>query len=262
MGRPLGGWGSKSRRRRKEGRRRRGRRGRRECREGGIEEGGVGGGCREGGVLRECRECRRCRSEKESSRKCGGGAEASLAQSRPKRKLGSASTPPRSEYIKLTPPRTIPSPRRTDPPPSQSPAMSRTLFRSLEPLLSSARVQFRPSASGPLRALQRRRYARSPADDPNFTSVLDRPSPLVRSGQKGHGPGILVLGLLLSPLPPPPLPSPSPSSPSSSSFPSLFLLPHTHTPTTNTPLPPQPRSQSPPSSSAPGSCAASAGKPT
>lgn len=88
--------------------------------------------------------------------------------------------------------------------------MSRALFRSLEPLLSSVRIQFRRS---PARALQRRRYARSPADDPNFTSILDQPPQLVRSGQKKHGPGILVLGLLpLSSSHSPPPPSSSASN--------------------------------------------------
>lgn len=176
-------------------------------------------------------------------------AGARLAQSRPKRKLGCDITIP--EYRDFPPQNEPPPPQRPDPPKENPPpislpppAMKHTLFRSLEPLLSSARVQFRPSASGPLRALQRRRYARSPADDPNFTSVLDRPPQLVRSGQKKHGPGILVLGLPLPllPLPPSLLPSSSPTP----------LLT----------LPPQPQSQSPPSSSAPGSCAVSAGKPT
>ncbi|ERS98155.1 hypothetical protein HMPREF1624_04936 [Sporothrix schenckii ATCC 58251] len=35
-----------------------------------------------------------------------------------------------------------------------------------------------------------------PADDPNFTSILDNPPELVRSGGRRHGPGLIVLALI------------------------------------------------------------------
>ncbi|KAI5777371.1 SURF-family protein [Geopyxis carbonaria] len=38
-----------------------------------------------------------------------------------------------------------------------------------------------------------RRFASSPADQPEFQSILDQPAQLVRSGKKKHGPGLLVL---------------------------------------------------------------------
>jgi surfeit locus 1 family protein len=41
-----------------------------------------------------------------------------------------------------------------------------------------------------------RRYAYSnPADDPNFTSIVDNPPQLVRSGKR-HGPGLIILALI------------------------------------------------------------------
>lgn len=44
----------------------------------------------------------------------------------------------------------------------------------------------------------RPRRARQAADDPNFTSILDNPPDLVRSGRK-HGPGLIILGTCPSP---------------------------------------------------------------
>ncbi|CAK7203783.1 surf-like protein [Sporothrix eucalyptigena] len=38
--------------------------------------------------------------------------------------------------------------------------------------------------------------APQPADDPNFTSILDNPPELVRSGGKKHGPGLIILALI------------------------------------------------------------------
>lgn len=35
-----------------------------------------------------------------------------------------------------------------------------------------------------------------PADDPNFTSILDNPPELVRSGGRRHGPGLIILALI------------------------------------------------------------------
>lgn len=35
-----------------------------------------------------------------------------------------------------------------------------------------------------------------PADDPNFTSILDNPPELVRSGGRKHGPGLIILALI------------------------------------------------------------------
>ncbi len=37
------------------------------------------------------------------------------------------------------------------------------------------------------------RRAREPADDPNFSSIIDAAPQLVRSGRK-HGPGLILLG--------------------------------------------------------------------
>ena len=38
--------------------------------------------------------------------------------------------------------------------------------------------------------------APQPADDPNFTSILDNPPELVRSGGRKHGPGLIILALI------------------------------------------------------------------
>ncbi|KAI9700915.1 MAG: surf-like protein [Bogoriella megaspora] len=46
-----------------------------------------------------------------------------------------------------------------------------------------------------LRRQQQQRFAHSPADDPNFTSVVDGPAKLVRTGRK-HGFGIIILALI------------------------------------------------------------------
>lgn len=37
------------------------------------------------------------------------------------------------------------------------------------------------------------RRARQPADDPGFTSIVDNPPELVRTGRR-HGPGLIILG--------------------------------------------------------------------
>ncbi len=39
----------------------------------------------------------------------------------------------------------------------------------------------------------RRRRAKQPAEEADFTSVLDHPPQLVRTGRR-HGPGLLILG--------------------------------------------------------------------
>ena len=41
---------------------------------------------------------------------------------------------------------------------------------------------------------QQRRYAQTAVDDPNFTSIVDHPAKLVRTGRK-HGYGIIILGI-------------------------------------------------------------------
>lgn len=40
---------------------------------------------------------------------------------------------------------------------------------------------------------QQKRFAHTPADDPNWISVADHPAKLVRTGQR-HGPGLIILG--------------------------------------------------------------------
>lgn len=69
--------------------------------------------------------------------------------------------------------------------------MNRSLLRILKPILTPKRPQFRPPTATP-----RRHYANSPADDPNFTSILDQPPQLIRSGRKRHGPGLIVLAAI------------------------------------------------------------------
>ncbi|KAI9754443.1 MAG: hypothetical protein M4579_004711 [Chaenotheca gracillima] len=41
-----------------------------------------------------------------------------------------------------------------------------------------------------------RRLASTPANEPGFTSIIDNPPKLVRSGQKRHGPGLIILALI------------------------------------------------------------------
>ena len=45
-----------------------------------------------------------------------------------------------------------------------------------------------------VRCSSQRRFAHTPADDPNFMSIVDNPPILIRSGRR-HGPGLIVLGM-------------------------------------------------------------------
>ncbi|KAI9860011.1 MAG: surf-like protein [Trichoglossum hirsutum] len=42
---------------------------------------------------------------------------------------------------------------------------------------------------------QQKRFSHSPADDPNFSSIVDNPPTLVKTGRR-HGPGLIVLALV------------------------------------------------------------------
>ncbi|KAI9779858.1 MAG: surf-like protein [Geoglossum umbratile] len=46
-----------------------------------------------------------------------------------------------------------------------------------------------------LRCNQQKRFSHSPADDPNFTSIVDHPPTLVKTGRR-HGPGLIILALI------------------------------------------------------------------
>ncbi|KAL1909461.1 surf-like protein [Sporothrix stenoceras] len=52
--------------------------------------------------------------------------------------------------------------------------------------MAARRKQQRPADAEPLQ----------PADDPNFTSILDNPPEIVRSGGRKHGPGLIILALI------------------------------------------------------------------
>lgn len=45
-----------------------------------------------------------------------------------------------------------------------------------------------------LRYQRGQRFARIPAEDPDFISIVDKPPNIVRSGRR-HGPGLIVLGI-------------------------------------------------------------------
>ncbi|KAI1748817.1 SURF1 family-domain-containing protein [Xylaria castorea] len=65
-------------------------------------------------------------------------------------------------------------------------------FRSVVP------QRHRKSSSSPRRPFTHtssRNEARQPGDDPNFTSILDHPPELVRTGRR-HGPGLIILALI------------------------------------------------------------------
>ncbi|KAI9875238.1 MAG: surf-like protein [Pleopsidium flavum] len=51
-----------------------------------------------------------------------------------------------------------------------------------------------PNCGQPSRPTQRR-FAHTPAEDPNFFSIVDNPPKLVKSGRR-HGPGLIVLALI------------------------------------------------------------------
>jgi hypothetical protein len=58
--------------------------------------------------------------------------------------------------------------------------------------LQNPRAQWRLQCAKTFRRHQRRFY-QNPADDPAFTSILDNPPQLMRSGKR-HGPGLIILG--------------------------------------------------------------------
>ncbi|KAL2261599.1 hypothetical protein VTK26DRAFT_3808 [Humicola hyalothermophila] len=80
-----------------------------------------------------------------------------------------------------------------------------TLLRSLQtqkrPIRTTLNKWPKPSSSttrcSPRRPVSNtpRRPSRQAADDPNFTSIVDNPPELVRTGRK-HGPGLIILALM------------------------------------------------------------------
>lgn len=50
---------------------------------------------------------------------------------------------------------------------------------------------------------QQRRFAQQLADDPHWVSEIDHPAKLVRTGNRNHGPGLIVLGSFACFLSPP-----------------------------------------------------------
>ena len=74
--------------------------------------------------------------------------------------------------------------------------MHRNFAKSLAlPLISKAvHISMARSSLIANRCVGQCRLAHNPADSPNFTSIVDNPPQLVKSGKK-HGPGLIVLGL-------------------------------------------------------------------
>ncbi len=75
---------------------------------------------------------------------------------------------------------------------------------SLRFLTSRRPATFRPSLRarpcsqcGGRLPIRQRRYAHTPADDPNFQSIVDNPPVLVKIGQR-HGKGLIVLSIPIS----------------------------------------------------------------
>lgn len=71
--------------------------------------------------------------------------------------------------------------------------------RPLQPLAHSSRVPqpSRPfSHTRPRTQQQQQPRYEQPADDPSFTSILDNPPQLVRSGRRRHGPGLIILAII------------------------------------------------------------------
>ncbi|KAK8851558.1 SURF1 family-domain-containing protein [Apiospora arundinis] len=99
-------------------------------------------------------------------------------------------------------------------------SVRQSLVRRLEaslrsPIQSSSRTATRPSPSFTLRnnvssssktttsqprprffSQTPRNSKQQPAEDPNFTSILDNPPQLVRTGGRRHGPGLIVLAII------------------------------------------------------------------
>jgi hypothetical protein len=74
---------------------------------------------------------------------------------------------------------------------TQPRSIGKPLLRWPQPNPSTARLPpRRPISSTPRRPKQA-------ADDPGFTSIVDNPPELVRSGRK-HGPGLIILGRYLT----------------------------------------------------------------
>jgi len=70
-----------------------------------------------------------------------------------------------------------------------SPIQRRCLHRFVAPQPSKSSPR-RPFSSSRPRSSEQRQ----PGDDPSFTSVLDNPPDLVRTGKR-HGPGLIILGM-------------------------------------------------------------------
>ncbi|KAI4870304.1 SURF1-domain-containing protein [Hypoxylon rubiginosum] len=80
---------------------------------------------------------------------------------------------------------------------------SHSIFRPPRPFSSSSSSSSSSNSRTPPNPILRRpfahtvpRPARPPAEDPSFTSILDNPPELVRTGRRRHGPGLLVLAAI------------------------------------------------------------------
>ncbi|KAF2427590.1 SURF1-domain-containing protein [Tothia fuscella] len=62
------------------------------------------------------------------------------------------------------------------------------------PHAHSTRARWRLQCANTFKKHQRRFY-QNPADNPNFTSIVDEPAVMIRSGRK-HGPGLIILALM------------------------------------------------------------------
>ncbi|KAI9819197.1 MAG: surf-like protein [Pycnora praestabilis] len=72
------------------------------------------------------------------------------------------------------------------------PSSSNNVFRGL---LHMQRPRAVPCPKCRRPPMLQRRLAHTPAEDPNFTSIVDNPPEIVRSGRR-HGPGLIVLALI------------------------------------------------------------------
>ncbi|KAK4248824.1 SURF1 family-domain-containing protein [Corynascus novoguineensis] len=76
---------------------------------------------------------------------------------------------------------------------AQSRSIGKAIPRWTQPNASS--TIFRSPPRRPISSTLRRPREKQPADDPGFTSILDNPPELVRTGRK-HGPGLIILAII------------------------------------------------------------------